>query len=311
MVDILMATYNGENYLKEQLDSIFQQSYQDWVLVIRDDCSKDKTVEIIKRYQRLYPGKIVLLQAERPSGSAQNNFFELIRYERVHRDADYIMFSDQDDVWLPEKIRYTLKYMKKMEQKYTEKLPMLVHTDLKVVDTVLNERSPSLFILQSMDYKRNQLNHIVVQNIVTGCTMMVNRSLIIYLDKIPKKSVMHDMWMALIAAAFGKIGFVKEPTMLYRQHGKNVNGAKNVNAWSHFVWRVFGAKEIHSILVTYYRQAAEFNEMYKSQLQKEQSEMLKAYASLENQRIWGKILILRKYNLFKKELVRKLGQILR
>ena len=121
---------------------------------------------------------------------------------------------------------------------------------------------------------------------------------------------MHDMWLALVAAAFGKIGFVKKATMLYRQHGKNANGAKNVRSLKYFVRKVFGTKEIHAILVMYYTQAAEFYKLYKPQLQEEQREMLKAFSSLEDKNIIRKIFVMKKYHLFKKGIVRKLGQIL-
>ena len=107
MIDILMATYNGEKFLRPQLDSILQQSNQDWQLVIRDDCSTDRTVEVIKEYQLLRPEQIRLIQAEQPSGSAQNNFFQLLQYS----SAEYTMFADQDDVWLPQKIQLTLDKM--------------------------------------------------------------------------------------------------------------------------------------------------------------------------------------------------------
>lgn len=103
MIDILMATYNGEKYLRPQLDSILRQSNTDWRLIIRDDCSTDNTVQIIREYQQQYPDKFILVQADAPSGSAQNNFFQLIKYWQQHGTADYVMFADQDDVWLQKK----------------------------------------------------------------------------------------------------------------------------------------------------------------------------------------------------------------
>ena len=112
MIDILMATYNGETYLREQIDSILRQSNTDWRLIIRDDCSTDSTVRIIQEYQAQYPDKFVLIQADTPSGSAQNNFFQLIRYWQQHGGAEYVMFADQDDVWLRNKIQITLYNMK-------------------------------------------------------------------------------------------------------------------------------------------------------------------------------------------------------
>lgn len=306
MIDILMATYNGEKYLRPQLDSILQQSNQEWRLIIRDDCSTDRTVQIIKEYQLLRPEQIVLLQAEQPSGSAQNNFFQLLQYS----EAEYIMFADQDDVWLKNKVQLTLDKMQQLEQQYGNDVSLLVHTDLAVVDERLRTINPSLFAMQNMSAERKQLNNILVQNIVTGCTMMINRSLLQLITTVPQYAVMHDMWLALVAAAFGQIGFISKATMLYRQHGNNANGAKNVKTLRYLLWKLTGAKEIHQGLVKQYRQVAEFLEIYQDLLSAEQQQMLQAYSLLEHQPIWKKYKTLKKYHLYKKGIIRVLGQIL-
>lgn len=306
MIDILMATYNGEKYLRPQLDSILRQSNQAWRLIIRDDCSSDNTVQIIKEYQLLRPEQIQLIQAEQPSGSAQNNFFKLLQYST----ADYIMFADQDDVWLQQKIETTLNKMHQMEQHYGKEAPLLVHTDLAVVDENLCTINDSLFDMHNMDYRRNQLNNILVQNIVTGCTVMVNRSLLNLMTDIPKRAVMHDMWFALIAAAFGKIGFVSKATMLYRQHGDNVKGAKNMKSVLYTLKKMQQLDEIHAGLLGQYRQAEEFFEIYKDALNVQQQMVLKDYASLKNSGIFRKAKVLTKHDLYKKGIIRKAGQTL-
>lgn len=306
MIDILMATYNGEPYLRAQLESLLHQTCQEWRLIIRDDCSNDRTVEIIKEYQLLRPGQIQLIQAEQPGGSAQNNFFQLMKYST----AEYVMFADQDDVWFPQKIEITLHEMLKMEQRYGVRKPLLVHTDLTVVDAQLRVLNASLFRMQEMDAARNQLNNILVQNIVTGCTMMVNRALKELVTDIPKYSIMHDMWLALIAAAFGQIGFVDKATMLYRQHGNNANGAKNVKTLKYIFMKLTSRNDIHNNLVKQYRQAGEFNELYDVLLTQQQKDMLEAYSKLEHKNIVQKLMLLQKYRLYKKGFVRIVGQIL-
>lgn len=306
MIDILMATYNGEKFLRPQLDSILQQSNQDWRLMIRDDCSTDETVEVIKEYQLLRPEQIRLIQAEQPSGSAQNNFFQLLQYS----SAEYTMFADQDDVWLPQKIQLTLDKMQQMVQQYGAETPLLVHTDLAVVDSFLRILNPSLFQMQNMDAARNKLNNILVQNIVTGCTMMVNRPLLDLVTEIPKHAVMHDMWLALVAAAFGEIGFVDRATMLYRQHGDNANGAKNVKTISYTIQKLRRMKEIHANLLEQYHQAREFLSLYEKLLKPEQKALLQAYSSLENSGVLKKINVLTNYQLYKKGFIRKAGQVL-
>ncbi len=307
MIDILMATYNGENYLRPQIDSILRQKNQQWRLIIRDDCSTDNTVQIIKEYQLLRPEQIFLIQADEQSGSAQNNFFQLLQYST----AEYVMFADQDDVWLQQKVEMTLDKMQQMEQQYGKEKPLLVHTDLAVVDANLRILNHSLFQMQEMDAERKRLNNILVQNIVTGCTMMVNRALLNLVVEIPEKSIMHDMWLALIAAAFGELGFVERAVIMYRQHGNNANGAKNVKTLKYFLWKLNEAEEIHKNLVQQYRQAGEFCQIYDSLLTQQQKEMLQAYSSFEDKNVIEKFMLLRKYKLYKKGFVRVMGQLLR
>lgn len=307
MIDILMATYNGEKFIKEQIDSIISQSYSDWRLIISDDCSKDGTVDIIKVFQKKYPEKILIFENDEPSGSAQNNFFNAIKYST----SDYIMFSDQDDVWLPDKIEKTYNKMIEIESACDTNTPVLVHTDLKVVDRTLNTINDSLFEMMNMDSNRCAFNNLLVQNIVTGCTIMGNRELFNYLKKIPKNAVMHDMWIALIASAFGEIGFVDKSTMLYRQHGNNSVGAKNTKSLSYILYKIFHSKEIHNSLVKQYKQAEEFKEIYSDKLSELQLDMLKSYSSFERKTFMEKYKELKKYNMFKNSKIQVLGQIFR
>ena len=110
---ILLATYNGEKYLKEQLDSLFEQTNQHWTLWIHDDNSKDNTVNIIKKYKSKYPDQIEFLDDDISTGGAKENFTYLL--DNINDDYDYIMFCDQDDVWLEDKIEITLKKMLEIE----------------------------------------------------------------------------------------------------------------------------------------------------------------------------------------------------
>ena len=307
MIDILMATYNGEKFIEEEIDSIISQSYSDWRLIISDDCSKDGTVSIIKNFQKKYPEKILLFENDVPSGSAQNNFFNAIKYTT----SDYVMFSDQDDVWLPDKIENTYNKMMEIESACDCNTPVLIHTDLKVVDSDLNTINDSLFKMMNIDSKRCAINNILVQNIVTGCTVMGNRALFNYFKKIPQNAVMHDMWIALIASAFGKIGFVDKSTMLYRQHGNNSVGAKDTKSLNYVLYKIFHAKEIHNSLVKQYKQADEFREIYGGILSDWQSRMLQSYGSFEKKNFLEKYRELKKFNLFKNSKIQILGQIFR
>jgi glycosyltransferase involved in cell wall biosynthesis len=221
MIDILLATYNGEKYLKQQIDSILAQSYQDWQLLIRDDNSSDSTVNIIKDYAGKYPQKIRLIEDKQGRLGIALNFGKLLE-QTVN---EYVMFSDQDDIWLPNKINLTLNTMKDAEKIYPN-IPILVHTNLKVVDENLKTIADSLWSYCKMSPLDNSLNKIIYRNVATGCTTMINRKAVEVSKSIPPEARVHDWWVALNVAKTGKIVHISLPTVLYRQHTQNIIGAK-------------------------------------------------------------------------------------
>ena len=250
VVAVLMATYNGEQYISEQIDSILAQTDKDWKLYIHDDGSSDNTVAIIREYALKYPEKIVVLEGGK-TGGAKNNFFYL--FSQV--EAPYYMCADQDDVWLPEKIQTTRNAMNKLQgtdaledgaDTGKDENPCLVFTDLTVVDGQLQVIAEKMSAYQGLDCQKVSFNRVLIQNVVTGCTMMANRSLRDELVKLNdyRDVLMHDWWAALVAAAFGKITFINEPTILYRQHGKNSVGAQNANKFGYMLKRMMQGTEI-------------------------------------------------------------------
>lgn len=304
MISILLATYHGERFLTEQLDSILAQSVTDWTLFVRDDCSTDGTSAILKEYAERYPDKIRVTVADRPSGGAKWNFFQLCRTVR----DDYVMLCDQDDVWLPDKIECTLHAMKLLESEAGADVPLLVHTDLTVVDAQLNVLSDSLCAFQSISPERNTLRNVVVQNNVTGCTAMYNRALAEEIDEVPEVLVMHDWWIALLAAALGRTGFVARPTMLYRQHGGNSVGAKDARSAGFLVNKFKNRAVVRRNYIESFSQAACFLKQYGSLLTEDQRALLADYASLLNAGKLKKIRILIKNRFYKNTLFRTLGQ---
>jgi len=224
-ISICVATYNGGKYLAEQLDSIFAQINTDWRLLIRDDGSTDNTLDIIERYATKYSGKIVLVADKHGRLGPCMNFAQLLDWA----NTEYIMFSDQDDVWLPNKIELTLNAMKQAEQAYPDQ-PLLVHTDLKVVDSDLNTICDSMWSYQRLFPEIGEnLVKIMAQNVVTGCAMMINKKAKTVSTPIPKEAVMHDWWIAVNIAKHGKIMSVSIPSILYRQHVGNERGAQKTN----------------------------------------------------------------------------------
>jgi len=221
MIDILLATFNGEVYLREQLDSILAQSHDEWQILTRDDGSEDQTREIIQEYQEKHPDRIKIIDREGEHLGPANNFGRLL----AGSESEYVMFSDQDDVWIPEKIVLSMEKMTKLEKQHGTETPLLVHTDLRVVDQELRTINKSFIQSHRRDPKISKVNRLLVQNHFTGSTILINRSLLKIASPVPATAVMHDWWLGLVAALLGKMLYLDLPTVLYRQHKKNVLGA--------------------------------------------------------------------------------------
>lgn len=224
MIAILLATFNSERFLCEQIDSIFSQTYTEWKLFIRDDGSSDHTIEIIKRYQVKSPQKIILLSNNNKSLKAYGNFVELMN--RV--DYDYYMFCDHDDVWLPDKIRICYDRIKKIEEVNMNK-PIVVHTDMKVVNQNLEVISDSFWKYSRLLPGHVSFWELVCCNAVNGCTMLFNKQAKMACLGNEPYCLMHDTLVSQsVAAVGGIISAINEPTVLYRQHTDNVIGASNI-----------------------------------------------------------------------------------
>ena len=223
MIDILLATYNGEKYIEEQIESIFKQTYTDWKLIIRDDGSNDSTEKILDSLEEKHPDKITVVRDADKNLGCIGNFSRLMTIS----DADYTMFCDQDDVWLSDKIQLTLEEMKRVEK---EGKPALVHSDLTVTDAELMPVSASFVAGCAYSPLPKTAAGLFLGNSVTGCTVMINRALRELAGEIPKGALMHDQYLALLALSFGSMGFVNTPLELYRQHGSNVCGANRSSA---------------------------------------------------------------------------------
>lgn len=224
-VAILMATYNGEKYICEQIDSILAQTYKDWRLYIHDDGSKDGTKEILTQYATKYPDQISVMEYSSQGGALQN-FMSLL--DKV--EAPYYMFSDQDDVWLPNKVEIEYARMKEAESHEGAK-PILVFTDLVVVDVNKNVINPSFWEYEGIYPKFvKRFSDLAALNIVTGCTMLFNHKAKEILGKSYGKAMMHDAWIAMhVIACGGTLCEVDTATMLYRQHGDNTLGARDAS----------------------------------------------------------------------------------
>jgi glycosyltransferase involved in cell wall biosynthesis len=232
-VEIALATYQSEKYLRAQLSSLFGQSYQDFSILVADDGSTDGTVEILNEYANKYPGRVKLLHFQERAGSACRNFSRILDAAR----SNYVMFCDHDDVWLSDKIQASLSRMTDLEAEFGAEMPILVHTDLSVVDADLQMKFPSFAELERLSPHKTGFRELLVQNNVTGCTMLMNRALYRLARPIPFNAPMHDWWIALVASFFGKISFIAHPTILYRQHGANTVGVSKRRTWADWLMR--------------------------------------------------------------------------
>lgn len=304
-VDLVVATYNGRRYVRQQLDSVLNQSVKDVRILIGDDGSTDGTLDLLMQHAENFSDRVELLPTQGRGGGASANFSRLL----LATDAPYVFLCDQDDVWDEGKVAVSLECMRGLESVYGVGTPLLVHTDLRVVDQSLETLSVSFFKFQRLDAQAASLKQLLVQNMVTGCTVVVNRALLNKALPVPADAIMHDWWLALVAAAFGKIGFVNRATMSYRQHGANTVGAK---AWSmgfialrlkQLISRV-GAGEL---LRPGIKQAQAFLQRYKNSLSAEQLVEVSTIAQMLDKAGVVRVMSAAKLGLRKQGLTRTLG----
>ena len=272
MIEILMATYNGEKYLAEQLDSLLSQTEKDFRILIHDDGSSDRTPEIIQEFTRRYSYQIYHISDGVRCGSAVKNFLHLTKFA----SAEYIMYCDQDDVWLPEKAELSLGSMKETESRKGEERPILVFSAYLPVDAQLRpqETAGSRILPQNLT-----LNHLLVQNHISGCVMMCNRALYRLLGMYDGAILMHDWWAALIASAIGEIVFIPRTTTLYRQHGGNSVGAVDICSFRYRFQKLLD-KETKKKKDLYLRQAALLRERFADMLTPEAASVLEDFLKI-------------------------------
>lgn len=280
-VDIIAALFNGALYLEDLLASLQAQTHREWRLWLRDDGSTDATLEIVHRFAATDP-RIVLLESGGPRLGPPASFGWLL--DRVSPDSQYVMCADQDDVWLPEKISRTLSTMQGAEAAAPG--PVLVHTDLTVVDEQLRMIHPSFWRFTGIRPEPVSLRRLIVQNVATGATVMLNRSLRELAGQVPADAVYQDWWWACVAAAFGRVVPVHESTILYRQHGANAVGA---GRGAQLGWLALAGLAREALgrsahlrfeIARTARQAGAFLERYESRLPERDRRFLRAYARL-------------------------------
>lgn len=301
-VGIVMAAYNSEKFIGEQLDSILSGTYQNIHIYVRDDGSTDNTVAMIREYEEKYPLKVQLV-ANQTNGGLVKNFLTGV----MEAKEDYIMFSDHDDVWLPQKVQITLAAMEKAEISGGE-LPIVVFTDNTIVDGQLKPMGASFYERSHFNLEQMGLSYMLMENKLIGCTMMINKPLKKMIRVLPEHARVHDWWIALIASAFGRIVFVEEQTMLYRQHGSNVIG--NRSFFKYVADAAGNLKKQKEKLVLTERQAEEFLHLYQDMLTGEQKRLVEEFAYLETYPFLKRKSLVLKNKYLKSGLIRNIGVLL-
>ena len=234
-IDVLLPAYNGGAYIREQIQSILDQDYGGLLRIhVRDDGSNDNTVAVVQHMQALAlppQRQLHLLQRATGVSGVSSNVSALIK--AVIAQAEYVALADQDDVWLPYKLRMQMEAMQQAESAQSTGIAtaLLICTDLTVVDTQLKPLHPSLWRLQKLDPSwAKHWQDLLVQNMVTGCTTLLNKTALAVILPIPTtRGLFHDHWMAAAVAYSGQVIPLAEQTVLYRQHGHNVEAAQHFN----------------------------------------------------------------------------------
>ena len=286
-IDILLPTYNGEKYIGEQIESILNQTYKNINLIISDDCSTDNTPEILKEFEQKDDRIKVYLQKQN-MGVVKNIEF-LLREVK----SEYYMLSDQDDVWLPEKVE---KSLEKLKQENAD----LVFGDLEVVDQDLNTIYPSFgdFMLLNNKIKKyinsDKLNYIY--NCVTGCTVLAKEETIKRIIPLPttSKYLIHDHWIGLMASLYGKVAYIPEKYIKYRQHGNNQVGTDKI---SHGFKKLDQVRELFiNVKLGVFGTYVENNDRFPEEMQTLNTEIYEYFKMIENKNNFN----FKKWNTFHK-----------
>ena len=324
MIEILLATYNGERFLPEQIESIISQSFKDYNILASDDNSSDCTFEILRSYESVLGEKIKVVQSN--THSAKENFYNLLDMA----DAEYIALCDQDDFWESDRLKKSLEAIQRLEKRYGKETPILVHSDLEIVDENLNSQNKKMSELtginEAIKYAKKESKYLytisteksfsryLVENNITGNTVIINKALLdIY--KRPEVSFMHDWWLGLIAFTFGKVGFLNECLVKYRQHENNELGAKNPLELHNIKKR--NKQRIRENYDCMFAQVEEFLRLYKDELGKSRSadtyfarKYLNAFANMKSKNRISKIRDILKYSFFKSSKILTIGEML-
>ena len=278
-VDILMATYNGEKYLRNQLLSLQQQTFDDWILWIRDDGSSDGTLQIINDFILLDSRVRKVDEGSGQRLGPSRNFLGLIKYAK----SDYVIFCDQDDIWFEKKLNILIEFATK---KFDKLLPCIVYCDAYGY----SDREGIIVIESISKLHAKKLEDFLFFNAgYQGCSILFNRALAnIVKNYRAKYYYMHDDVVSLVGHVFGKVYFLPKKLMLYRQHSSNVTGNISVNLLTKFKRIV--STDVFVLSKKHYEEKRAFFDAYCEELDDRTRRLFIAYLDYPKkimiQRVW-------------------------
>jgi glycosyltransferase involved in cell wall biosynthesis len=289
-VSVAMATYNGEKYLEEQLDSILSQTLKPSEIIVCDDQSTDGTREILDNYQQ--KGLLRYSVNDKRLGFIGN----FKRAVSLTSPDNYIALSDQDDIWMPGKIQAAADLLLKIE---VNKRPAMVYSDLVLVDEEKNLLNKSFRNELGQSGYMHCLDTLLFGSFVNGCTMLMNPTMRNYFPSIPEDGALnHDTWMTLIAYTFGEVAVVPDSLILYRRHRNNATDLGNFHKMGRFsrIWaevlRSFKKNDLFEDQISF---VGEFYKTFQEELNIEQKSLIEKFLKLEGKSYLEKKIALRMF----------------
>ena len=317
LVHIACSARNAGRYLDALMDSLVAQTHSDWALWIRDDGSSDDTWNRIEQWRAREPRIVWCEHGEESLGSARG--FGRV-FAQLPRDARAIATADADDVWMPWRLERTLAVLMESATECDRVRQstagtagsVLVHSDLTVVDSELRVLAPSFWRSEGIDPANCSVASLAIQNVAVGPTLLFNGALLAELREIPPEAKHQDWWIALVAAATGRLVAVAEPTVWYRQHGANTAGARTAGAWSRAA-RAYAVRErVARELDATARQAGALAARYGDRLSPADLRAVQGLAAIATLRGWRRRAAIARWRWHAPHgLVRNLGVVLR
>lgn len=277
-VSVVIATFNGERYLKDQLESIISQTLIPDEIIVCDDCSTDDTVKILEQYES---NDHIKLFVNKSRLGLIKNFKNAVNRTK---DGNYIALSDQDDIWFPNKLEKCATALKTIEQPDN---PCMVHSDLLYVDVSDKIISESFRrVLGQHKYKQN-LQTLLYGNFVNGCTTLFNQVLKKGFLAMPDQIALnHDGWMALLAFTFGRVSYLNEPMVRYRRHDSNVSINSDEQVGNRFITTlkqlINASKNNKDFLNAQLETVAQFYDCYEANMTKDKRNIFQEFLKLKN-----------------------------